>query len=270
MIALKAYSIPGARAAARRAARRRHGRAAGAERRALVVLPVVRRRARGHGVESVDPGGVVSRVDRAAARDRLRLVSGDGARRARRRPARRGHALHDRRARRSAERALPARSPRRSTPAGSSARSRAQIRGQLWLKLIGNVAFNSTTALTGATLGELALVPGDGRARARDHGGVRGRRRRARDRAAGVDRAPARGGDRRRRPPHVDAPGPRGRQAARARLPHRRRDRDRRPASACPVPQTRAVDAAVRLRTALRDREAGARPRTPVAVQEQT
>jgi 2-dehydropantoate 2-reductase len=34
-----------------------------------------------------------------------------------------------------------------------------QIRGQLWLKLIGNVAFNPTTALTGATLGELGLVP---------------------------------------------------------------------------------------------------------------
>jgi 2-dehydropantoate 2-reductase len=36
----------------------------------------------------------------------------------------------------------------------------AQIRDQLWLKLVGNVPFNSATALTGATLGELALVPG--------------------------------------------------------------------------------------------------------------
>jgi 2-dehydropantoate 2-reductase len=35
----------------------------------------------------------------------------------------------------------------------------AEIRSQLWLKLIGNVAFNPLTALTGATLGELALVP---------------------------------------------------------------------------------------------------------------
>jgi 2-dehydropantoate 2-reductase len=34
----------------------------------------------------------------------------------------------------------------------------AEIRNQLWLKLIGNVAFNPLTALTGATLGELALV----------------------------------------------------------------------------------------------------------------
>ena len=34
-----------------------------------------------------------------------------------------------------------------------------QIREQLWLKLIGNVAFNPTTMVTGATLGELALAP---------------------------------------------------------------------------------------------------------------
>ncbi|MEI7761428.1 MAG: 2-dehydropantoate 2-reductase [Thermoleophilia bacterium] len=33
-----------------------------------------------------------------------------------------------------------------------------QIREQLWLKLIGNVAFNPITTLTGATLGELALA----------------------------------------------------------------------------------------------------------------
>lgn len=35
----------------------------------------------------------------------------------------------------------------------------SQIREQLWLKLIGNVAFNPTTTVTGATLGELALAP---------------------------------------------------------------------------------------------------------------
>ena len=35
----------------------------------------------------------------------------------------------------------------------------SEIRGQLWLKLIGNVAFNPLTALTGATLGDLALTP---------------------------------------------------------------------------------------------------------------
>ena len=35
----------------------------------------------------------------------------------------------------------------------------ARIRDQLWLKLIGNVAFNPVSALTGATLGQLGLVP---------------------------------------------------------------------------------------------------------------
>lgn len=35
----------------------------------------------------------------------------------------------------------------------------SRIRDQLWLKLIGNVAFNPTTAITGASLGELALAP---------------------------------------------------------------------------------------------------------------
>jgi 2-dehydropantoate 2-reductase len=34
----------------------------------------------------------------------------------------------------------------------------SRIRDQLWLKLIGNVAFNPTTAITGATLGELGLA----------------------------------------------------------------------------------------------------------------
>ena len=33
------------------------------------------------------------------------------------------------------------------------------VRRELWLKLVGNVAFNPTTALTGATLGEIALTP---------------------------------------------------------------------------------------------------------------
>jgi len=35
----------------------------------------------------------------------------------------------------------------------------AQVREQLWLKLVGNVAFNPTTTVTGALLGELALAP---------------------------------------------------------------------------------------------------------------
>jgi 2-dehydropantoate 2-reductase len=34
-----------------------------------------------------------------------------------------------------------------------------KLRDQIWLKLVGNVAFNPITALTGATLGELGSVP---------------------------------------------------------------------------------------------------------------
>jgi 2-dehydropantoate 2-reductase len=35
----------------------------------------------------------------------------------------------------------------------------ANLRDQIWLKLVGNVAFNPITALTGATLGELGTLP---------------------------------------------------------------------------------------------------------------
>jgi 2-dehydropantoate 2-reductase len=35
----------------------------------------------------------------------------------------------------------------------------SSLRDQIWLKLVGNVAFNPVTALTGATLGELGTVP---------------------------------------------------------------------------------------------------------------
>ncbi len=42
---------------------------------------------------------------------------------------------------------------------GLKAPVEARLRDQIWLKLVGNVAFNPVTALTGATLGELAAVP---------------------------------------------------------------------------------------------------------------
>jgi 2-dehydropantoate 2-reductase len=35
----------------------------------------------------------------------------------------------------------------------------SNIREQMWLKLVGNAAFNPVTALTGATLGELGALP---------------------------------------------------------------------------------------------------------------
>jgi 2-dehydropantoate 2-reductase len=42
---------------------------------------------------------------------------------------------------------------------GLKAPAEARLRDQIWLKLVGNVAFNPITALTGATLGELGTVP---------------------------------------------------------------------------------------------------------------
>lgn len=42
---------------------------------------------------------------------------------------------------------------------GLKAPVEARLRDQIWLKLVGNVAFNPITALTGATLGELGSLP---------------------------------------------------------------------------------------------------------------
>jgi 2-dehydropantoate 2-reductase len=42
---------------------------------------------------------------------------------------------------------------------GLKAPVEARLRDQIWLKLVGNVAFNPITALTGATLGQLGTVP---------------------------------------------------------------------------------------------------------------
>ena len=118
VIALKAYSIP---ALAPRLGELLDARPAVLPAQngvPVVVLPVVRRRARGHGRrERRSRTASISRAIEPRARDRLRPLPGDGARRAGRRPPHRGHALHDRRARRLGERALPPRSPRRSRPA---------------------------------------------------------------------------------------------------------------------------------------------------------
>lgn len=45
------------------------------------------------------------------------------------------------------------------TAGGLRAPVESRLRDQIWLKLVGNVAFNPITALTGATLGELGSVP---------------------------------------------------------------------------------------------------------------
>ncbi len=42
---------------------------------------------------------------------------------------------------------------------GLKAPVETRLRDQIWLKLVGNVAFNPITALTGATLGELGTLP---------------------------------------------------------------------------------------------------------------
>ena len=158
VIGLKAYSLPEHRAAPRRAARGRHGRVARAERRSLVVLPVVRRRTRGHGraarrprrrrlaldrparvigcvtypaTELVEPG-VVRHVEGT----RFAIGEPDGS------ASERCRAVAD-----------------AFTAGGLKCPIEAQVREQLWLKLVGNVAFNPTTTVTGALLGELALAP---------------------------------------------------------------------------------------------------------------
>jgi 2-dehydropantoate 2-reductase len=132
----------------------------------------------------------------------------------------------------------------------------AEIRKQLWLKLIGNVAFNPTTALTGASLGELALVPEavelargimEECASVGEALGI--------ELPVSIERRLEAGiavGDHRTsmlqdleagKPLEIDCLS--GAVIEIADL------------LGVPVPQTRAVDAAVRLRAALRDREAG-------------
>jgi 2-dehydropantoate 2-reductase len=45
------------------------------------------------------------------------------------------------------------------TAGGLRAPVESRLRDQIWLKLVGNVAFNPITALTGATLGQLGTLP---------------------------------------------------------------------------------------------------------------
>src|SRR5581483_5956102 len=98
-----------------------------------------------------------------------------------------------------------------------------RLRNQIWLKLIGNVAFNSVTTLTRATLGELGTLPEMERL-------LRAMLEESAAVAARLYRPKARGRHRRGRPQDVHAARPRGRQAARARLYERSGHRARRPA----------------------------------------
>ena len=99
-----------------------------------------------------------------------------------------------------------------------------RLRDQIWLKLVGNVAFNPITALTRATLGELGAHARDGGPAAGDLRRVRGGGGPAGRRVPGLPRPAAGGRAGRRRPPDLDAAGPGGGQAAGAGL-HDRGDR---------------------------------------------
>ena len=97
----------------------------------------------------------------------------------------------------------------------------ARLRDQIWLKLVGNVAFNPITALTRATLGELGTLPEMHdllRQIFAECAAVAG----ARDQFPGLAGPAAGGRARRRRPQDVHAAGPRGRQAPGTRLHDRR------------------------------------------------
>jgi 2-dehydropantoate 2-reductase len=140
----------------------------------------------------------------------------------------------------------------------------ARVREQLWLKLIGNVAFNPTTTVTGALLGELALAP-EARALAR---GIMEESARVGS-ALGITV-----------PVSIDRRLEAGIAVGDHRTSMLQDFEDGKPLEidcltgavieiadllGLEVPQTRAIDAAVRLKTILRDRAAarGAPPATP-------
>ena len=106
----------------------------------------------GYRIESVDPAGAVTAalpLDRA---DRLRRLRRDRDRGARRDPPPRGHPLLHRRARR---RALPSAAPPSARPwsaGGLKCPVEADLRRDIWIKLMGNIAFNPISALTRATM----------------------------------------------------------------------------------------------------------------------
>ena len=126
--------------------------------------------------------------------DRLRHLLLDGDRRAGRHPPHRGHALRDRRARRRRGASAAARSREAFVAGGLKCPVESSIRDQIWLKLIGNAAFNPVTRAHRRDARRARdRCPRLVAAAAGDPRGVRRGRGRARDRAAGLDRPPARG-----------------------------------------------------------------------------
>ena len=107
---------------------------------------------------------------------------------------------------------------------GLQAPVEARLRDQIWLKLVGNVAFNPITALTRATLASWAPLPEMRdllRAIFAECAAVAARL--GITFPVSLDRR-LEAGPGRRRSQDLDAPGPRGGQTARTRL-HDRRDR---------------------------------------------
>ena len=109
-----------------------------------------------HWLHSVDPSGRIGRAIRAAARDRLRGVSGERTGRAGRGAPHRGRPLSARRTRRLDQRARCKRVSEAFVRAGFKAPVLDDIRAEIWLKLWGNLVFNPVSALTRATLEGIA------------------------------------------------------------------------------------------------------------------
>ena len=101
------------------------------------------------------------------------------------------------------------------------------LRDEVWVKLMGNVAFNPLSALTRATIAGMCRYEPTRRLVATMMQETLEIAHAVGARPARLGREAPRGRREGRRAPHVDAAGPRGRQAARARRDHRRRRRAR-------------------------------------------
>ena len=192
----------------------------------------------GHGGE-LDGAASRARRSRAASSPRAieprRVVGIAGLlrhrhRRARRHPAHRGQSHQLRRAGRHRVGRVRAASREALIAAGFRCPVTTRIRHEIWVKLLGNVAFNPISALTGGTLEELARHPDVSALVRRMMAETEAVAGRLGHRAADLDRS----ADGRRREggraQDVDAAGLRGRAADGARSRRRRGGRAGRPA----------------------------------------
>ena len=214
---MKAHQVARRRRRLEASLRRRHVDRHDAERHSVVVFPQPRRTVRAAArSRSADPDGS---IDRAIDPERIigsvvypaAMLVAPGVVH-----VVEGTPLHARRARRNdADRAIE-RISAAFTRAGFKAPVTDDIRGEIWLKIWGNLSFNPISALSHATLVDLLRFPltrelsidddargGDGREQARRHAPRRhrqaDRRRRESRRAQDVDAAGRRGGSSRSR-----------------------------------------------------------------------